>query len=75
MVGSHFLACGFLPFEIFLQAVHVIDAGTDLRESGRLSELSRTGAAIASTPKDKAAALKEKTIVPKCHFGVAISMG
>jgi hypothetical protein len=33
MVGSHFLACGFLPFEIFLRAVHVIDAGTDLRES------------------------------------------
>src|SRR6266478_8217688 len=31
--GSHFVACSVLsPLEVLLQAVHVIDAGTDLRE-------------------------------------------
>src|SRR5215470_15837814 len=31
--GAHFVACSVLsPLEILLQAVHVIDAGTDLRE-------------------------------------------
>src|SRR5262249_10704022 len=31
-LGSHFLACSLLSVEILLQAVHVIDACTDLRE-------------------------------------------
>ena len=30
--SAHFLACSFLSFEILLQAVYVIDAGTDLHE-------------------------------------------
>jgi hypothetical protein len=38
-LGSHFLARSILSFETLLQAVHIIDAGTDLCE----------GACIAST--------------------------
>src|SRR5262249_21210333 len=33
-LAAHVLACGILSFQILLQAVHVIDAGTDLRERG-----------------------------------------
>src|SRR5262245_63685777 len=32
--AAHVLACGIRSFQILLQAVHVIDAGTDLRERG-----------------------------------------
>src|SRR5262245_37861850 len=36
-LAAHVLACRVLSFEILLQAGHVIDAGTDLREGRRIA--------------------------------------
>ena len=60
---AHVLACGILSLKIVLQAAHVIDAGTDLREGSCIAsprpptgqEVSRNKAERERNKRDKKA--------------------